>query len=78
VVLDGVDIDMKKSFAEVFASGPGEPPIPIWITYHWIIFKAKASTAVLTVSDWDGGKKPQGPFEQEQTFNFLELEPYWD
>jgi hypothetical protein len=48
----------------------------VWITYHWKVFRAKGPTAKLTVSDWPGAGKPAGPFGQEQTFNFLEIQPY--
>ena len=75
VVLKGVDIDSTRSFAEMYASNP-EPPIPVWITYHWIVFKARGRTAKLTVSDWDSDTKPTGPVGQEQAFNFLEIQPY--
>ncbi len=50
--IEGVEVDTKRSFREAYASSP-EPPIPVWITYHWIVFRAKSSTAKLTVSDWD-------------------------
>jgi hypothetical protein len=75
VVLEGVDLDAKRSFSEMYASNP-EPKIPVWITYHWKVFRAKATTAKLTVSDWVSGKEPGAPFGQEQTFNFLEIQPY--
>ena len=49
---------------------------PLWITYHWTVFRAKEPTARLTVSDWPSQQEPKGPFGLEQTFNFLELQPY--
>ncbi len=73
--LDGVELDTKRSFTEPYASSP-EPPIPVWITYHWKVFRARGPTAKLTVSDWPDEGKPSGPFGQEQTFNFLEIQPY--
>ena len=75
VALDGVEVDAKRSFTEVYSSSP-EPKIPVCITYHWKVFRAKATTAKLTVSDWQSGKEPGVPFGQEQTFNFLEIQPY--
>ncbi|HUW60759.1 MAG TPA: hypothetical protein VMZ06_07100 [Candidatus Bathyarchaeia archaeon] len=75
VLLKGVDIESTRSFAEMYASNP-EPPIPVWITYHWIVFKARGRTAKLTVSDWDSDTKPAGAVGQEQAFNFLEIQPY--
>jgi len=75
VVIDGVGIDTKRSLNEMYASSP-EPKIPIWITYHWKVFRAKGPTAKLTVSDWPSEKESSPTFGQEQTFNFVEIEPY--
>jgi hypothetical protein len=75
VAVEGVDIDTKRSFAEMYASSP-EPPIPVWITYHWKVFRALSTTANVIVSDWPAGKEPAVPFGQEQTFNFVEIQPY--
>ena len=75
VSIDGVEADLKRSFHEAYASNP-EPPIPVWITYHWVVFRAKSPTATIIVSDWDPAEKVTATFGQEQTFNFLELEPY--
>jgi hypothetical protein len=75
VNVDGVDVDPKRSFTEMYASSP-EPPIPVWITYHWKLFRALSTTAQVIVSDWPTGEKPARPFGQEQTFNFLEIQPY--
>jgi hypothetical protein len=75
VVLEGVEVDPKRSFREMYASNP-EPRIPVWITYHWMVFRAKGTTAKLTVSDWPKDNDTSGAFGQEQTFNFLELQPY--
>jgi hypothetical protein len=75
VELEGVELDTRRSFTEPYASNP-EPPIPVWITYHWKVFRARGATAKLTVSDWPDQRKPSGPFGQEQTFNFVEIQPY--
>jgi hypothetical protein len=77
VSLDGVEIDAKRSFREMYPTGPEyRMPTPIWITYHWTTFRAKSPTAKLTVSDWPSKNEPQGAFGQEQIFNFLEVQPY--
>jgi hypothetical protein len=75
VVIEGVDVDAKRSFTEVYSSTP-EPKIPVCITYDWKVFRAKARTAKLTVSDWQSEQEQGLPFGQEQTFNFLEIQPY--
>jgi len=75
VILEGVELEEKRSFTEVYASTP-EPKIPICITYYWRVFRAKGLTAKLTVSDWPSPEEPGTTFGQEQTFNFLEVQPY--
>lgn len=75
VTLDGVEIDTQRSFNEIYPSGP-EPRIPVWITYHWKVFRAKDTTAKLTVSDWPEGDASPTTFGQEQAFNFIEIQPY--
>ena len=77
VGLEGVEVDAKRSFSEVYSSSP-EPKIPVWITYHWKVFRAKAATAKLIVSDWPDAKELDDKFGQEQAFNFLEIQPYWE
>src|SRR3989440_6642288 len=68
VLLEGVDLDAKRSFTEVYSSTP-EPKIPVCITYYWKVFRAKATAAKLTVSDWQSEKEAGAAFGQEQTFN---------
>jgi hypothetical protein len=75
VLIEGAEVDTTRSFTEVYASNP-EPKIPVCITYHWKIFRAKTTTAILTVSDWQYPNQPAPPFGQEQAFNFLEIQPY--
>jgi len=75
VVLEGVEMDAKRSFTEMYSSNP-EPKIPVWITYHWKVFRASGTAAKLTVSDWPGAQEPGASFGQEQIFNFLEIQPY--
>jgi hypothetical protein len=77
VLIEGVEVDAVKSFTEVYASNP-EPKVPVCITYHWKIFRAKTSSAILTVSDWPSPSQPAAPFGQEQAFNFLEIQPYYE
>ena len=46
------------------------------MNYHWRVFRAKAATARLVVSDWKSAAEAGGPAGQELMFNFLELQPY--
>ena len=75
VLIEGADVNTARSFSEVYASNP-EPKIPVCITYHWRIFRAKTGTANLTVSDWQSASQTTPPFGQEQAFNFIEIQPY--
>lgn len=77
VVLEGVEVDAKRSFVEMYSSNP-EPKVPVWITYHWKVFRATGTTAKLLVSDWPMAKAASDTFGQEQIFNFLEIQPYWE
>jgi hypothetical protein len=77
VTLEGVEVDAKRSFPEMYASNP-EPRIPVWITYHWNVFRAKGPTAKVVVSDWPDDRQAAGAFGQEQVFNFVEIQPYHD
>jgi len=75
VSIEGVEVNEARSFDEVYASNP-EPKIPVCITYYWRVFRAKATSATLSVSDWEGSSQASGLFGQEQVFNFVEIQPY--
>lgn len=47
-----------------------------WMNYHHRVFRAKSSTAYLTVSDWLAETEPAGPIGQELMLNFVEVQPY--
>jgi hypothetical protein len=46
------------------------------MNYHWRVFRATATQARLTVSDWASDQDPGGPEDQELMFNFIEVQPY--
>lgn len=46
------------------------------MNHHRIVFRAKAPTAKLTISDWAEDGKPGGPVGQELICNFIEVQPY--
>ena len=46
------------------------------LNYHWRTFRAKGTSAELTVTDWKSDKDPGGPIGQELMFNFIEVQPY--
>lgn len=45
-------------------------------TEGWLTMNRTLPTAKLIVSDWPAAKDPKAAFGQEQTFNFVEIEPY--
>lgn len=47
-----------------------------WMNHHRLVFRAKAPTARLTISDWVDGTTPGGPVGQEILCNFIEVQPY--
>jgi hypothetical protein len=52
---------------------------PEWLNYHWRLFKAKGTTAKLTVYDWvdpDNPYRSGGPTGQTLAYNFVQIEPY--
>ncbi len=51
---------------------------PYWLNYHRRIFRAKAPTAKLTVTDWQSESSPGGPPDQELMFNFIQIQPYFE
>ncbi len=82
VQIDNVELLDLKSFQtpvqQVYHSGLGynTEKNPAWFNFHLKVFRAKGSTAKLTVSDWASEKEPGGPIGQEIIYNYLELQPY--
>ena len=87
-VLNGVmahEPDVRPTFA-VVPTGSGNDYAhtlgkfnaehPYWMNYHWRVFRAKANTSQLTVSDWASDTAAGGPAGQELMYNFLEIQPY--
>ena len=80
--LDGVEpfTGPQEAFSCPFRSaasvGKFTKENPLWMNYHWRVFRATSPTARLTVTDWKDRSQPGGPAGQELLFNFLELQPY--
>lgn len=43
---------------------------------HFTVFRAKADSAVLTISDWTDLSTPGGPIGQELLYDFVQIQPY--
>ncbi len=51
---------------------------PAALNYRWSVFRAKGTTARLTISDWADDNTPGGAIGQELIFNFIQVQPYLD
>ena len=56
--------------------GPYQKQGDAWTNYYWRVFRAKGTTARLSLSDWASAKVPAGPVGQELMFNFVQIQPY--
>ena len=87
IKLDNVTLVPEKCFTHVFHNINGGshsyPPYDgvkkkAWMNYHWRVFRAKGTTAKLSISDWASDKKPGGSIGQELMCNFIQIQPYFD
>jgi len=83
VKLDRVELVPEQCFTHVIANcyshhyGPYDRKKKAWMNYHWRIFRAKARTATLTVTDWASAREPGGPVGQKLMFNYAVVQPYF-
>ena len=49
---------------------------PFWLNHRWRVFRARATTAKLIVSDWGSDEEPGAPVGQELIHNFVEVQPH--
>ncbi|KKL58352.1 hypothetical protein LCGC14_2226220, partial [marine sediment metagenome] len=49
---------------------------PPWMNHYRLVFRAKGTTAKLTISDWTDETTPGGAIGQEILYNFVEVQPY--
>ena len=77
VTIDGADMIPEKclrgSFRSIHYNYPREKH---YVNFLRLVFRARAATAGLTISDWASEKEPGGPIGQELMYNFVEIEPY--
>jgi hypothetical protein len=82
ITLDSVQPVEEKSFQHPIANnyahelGAFTGPNKAWMNYHYEVFRAKARTAKLAISDWISSINPGGPAGQQLMFNFIEVQPY--
>jgi hypothetical protein len=83
VHLANVDLLPDRSFRVVFGSGlcghehgPFDRQNQLYITYRRDVFRARETTAELTLTDWADDEHPAGPIGQQLGFNFIQVQPY--
>lgn len=75
--LDGVDLLPEKSFEHLFPNcyshhqGPFNEEHRAWMSFHWVVFRARGPEAVLRISDHAGADPAQ-----EVVLNFVQIQPY--
>ena len=85
--IDNVDTDFHHAPARSFTTvtpncyshtfGPyKDSEHKAWMNYYYRVFRAKGTTARLTITDWASDDEHGGPIGQELAFNFLQLQPY--
>ena len=59
------------------AHGPFDRENRAWFNYVWRVFRAKAPTATVTVTDWKSLSEPGGKVGQRLIYNFACVQPYF-
>ncbi len=83
VTLEGVELIQKKCFNHMghncysHAHGPFDRENRAWFNYVWRVFRAKAPTATVTVTDWKSLSEPGGKVGQRLIYNFACVQPYF-
>jgi hypothetical protein len=83
IKIDNVDLVAGRCFDQVIDNnyshhlGKFDDVNKAWMIYHWRVFRAKGTTAMLTITDWESETKPGGPVGQELMHNFIEIQPYY-
>jgi hypothetical protein len=80
IEIDNVEMIPENCFQAVIQSDTRIPKYGDKATFfNWfrVVFRAKASTARLTISDWLSANEPGGLEAQELIYNFVEVEPFF-
>ena len=83
VTLEGVELIEGKCFDHVghncysHVHGPYSTEHPAWFNYIWRVFRAKAPTAKVTVTDWKSPAEPGGRIGRKLIYNFAHVQPYF-
>jgi len=84
VTLDNVDLVKEKTFQAVvpagfwYSHGAFNAQNPYCLNYHQQVFRARAETAELRLSDWASADASGGPVGEELLWNFIQVQPYFE
>ena len=77
-ILPGEEHSLQSPFPHGRSAGQFGGENKYWMNYHWRVFRAKSTTARLTVTDWRSEAEPGGPAGLELVFNFVEIQTYFE
>jgi len=77
-LLEGPRVSFTHPFPHSYGRTQGafSPTHQYWNQFHRQVFRATASAATLTISDWKNEEVPGGPVGQESAFNYVQVRPY--
>lgn len=84
VTVENVDVVEEKTFQAVvpagfwYSHGAFNAQNPYCLNYHQQVFRARADTAALHLSDWYSPESAGGPIGEELIWNFIQLQPYFE
>lgn len=84
VAVENVDRIEEKTFQAIVAAGHWyshgafNAQNPYFLNYHQLVFRARADSADLRLSDWTSEDAPGGPSGEELLWNFIQLQPYFE
>lgn len=83
LIIEGAEMLPEGSYTGKQVRGGSHTQLPFpdgapCFNHHRVMFRAKAPTAQLTISDWATPVAPGGPIGQELMVNYLQLEPYFE
>jgi len=84
VTVEDVDAVEEMTFQAVvpagfwYAQGAFNAQNPYCLNYHQKVFRARAETAELRLSDWTSAASPGGPDGEELIWNFFQVQPYFE
>lgn len=80
IAIENVDVVAEHSFNDTIRSREGlndeAVDMPCFNLIR-VVFRPRAQTARLEISDWASPTNPGGPIGQELTFSFVEVEPFF-